>query len=45
MHEEARRAEDKKKDRRESVLFLPDLVAFVLVADGQQVQQDLVEVA
>lgn len=27
------------------VLFLPDLVALVLVADGQQVQQDLIEVA
>lgn len=27
------------------ILFLPDLVALVLVADGQQVQQDLIEVA
>lgn len=26
-------------------LLLPDLVAFVLVADGQQVQQDFIEVA
>lgn len=46
MHEE-----QKIKKRRQfsqpfqSILFLPDLVALVLVADGQQVQQDLIEVA
>ena len=42
MEKEGRRAED---NSTQSTLFLPDLVALVLVADGQQVQQDLIEVA
>lgn len=34
-----------KKGAAQSILFLPDLIAFVLVADGHQVQEDLVEVS
>lgn len=42
---EGKKEELFERTSEKSTLYLPDLVAFVLVADGQQIQQDLIEVA